>query len=293
LRDLIADEALQWEAISGEVRGIRERWSKKTDIGRRRTIATDAPTVEIDLDQVLVEKEPITIVLSEKGWVRALKGHQDDLSKFDFKQGDGLKRAVKAMTTDKVLVFATNGKFYTLDASQLPGGRGHGEPLRLMVDIEETADFVEIFVHQQGRKLIVASTSGHGFVVAEDEVLASTRKGKQVLNVDAAAEARICVPAEGDYVATVGDNRKMLVFALAELNEMARGKGVYMQRFKGGSLSDVRVFAKAAGLTWLDAAGRTYTLAWGDLKEWVGERAQAGRIVPKGFPRSNKFGPAF
>jgi topoisomerase-4 subunit A len=242
---------------------------------------------------VLVEREPITIVLSEKGWVRALKGHQDDLSKLDFKQGDGLKRAVKSMTTDKVLVFATNGKFYTLDASQLPGGRGHGEPLRLMVDIEQTADFVEIFVHQPGRKLVVASTSGHGFVVAEDEVIASTRKGKQILNVDAAAEARVCVPAEGDYVATVGDNRKMLVFALTELNEMARGKGVFLQRFKDGSLSDVRVFSKAAGLTWLDAAGRTYTLAWSDLKEWIGERAQSGRIVPKGFPRSNKFGPAF
>ncbi|MGD9802708.1 MAG: DNA topoisomerase IV subunit A [Hyphomicrobiaceae bacterium] len=293
LRDLVADEGRQWEAISGEIREVRERWSKKTELGRRRSVAEDAPTVEIDLEQMLVEKEPITIVLSEKGWVRALKGHQDDLSKVDFKQGDALKRAVKASTTDKVLVFATNGKFYTLDASHLPGGRGHGEPLRLMVDIEETADFVEIFVHQAGRKLIVASTSGHGFLVAEDEVMASTRKGKQVLNVDAPFEARVCVPAAGDHIATVGDNRKMLVFALADVNEMARGKGVYLQRFKDGALSDVRVFAKTDGLTWLDAAGRTYTLSWGDLKDWVGERAQSGRVVPKGFPRSNKFGPAF
>jgi topoisomerase-4 subunit A len=293
LRDLVADEGRQWEVISGEIREIRERWSKKTELGRRRTASEEAPTVDIDLDQVLVEKEPITIVLSDKGWVRALKGHQDDLAKVDFKQGDGLKRAVKAMTTDKVLVFTTSGKFYTLDASQLPGGRGHGEPLRLMVDVEETADFVEIFVHQPGRKLLVAATSGHGFVVAEDEVIASTRKGKQILNVETGAEAKVCVPAAGDHVATVGDNRKMLVFALSEVNEMARGKGVFLQRFKDGALSDVRVFAKAHGLTWLDAAGRTYTLSWGDLKEWQGERAQSGRVVPKGFPRSNRFGPAF
>ncbi len=293
LMDLVASEDKQWETISGEIRGVRERWSKKTEIGKRRSSVEDAPTVDIDIDQMLIEKEPVTIVLSEKGWVRALKGHQDDLSKVEFKQGDALKRAIKASTTDKILVFATNGKFYTLEANQLPGGRGHGEPLRIMVDIEETADFVEMFVHQPGRKLIVAATSGHGFVVPEDEVVASTRKGKQILNVEAPYEARVCVPANGDQVATVGDNRKMLVFALSEVNEMARGKGVYLQRFKDGSLSDVRVFATGDGLTWLDPAGRTFTLSWSELKDWIGERAQSGRTVPKGFPRSNKFGPGF
>jgi topoisomerase-4 subunit A len=293
LKTLVASEEQQWDKISGEIREIRSRWSKKTENGRRRTLVTDAPTVDVDLDQAMIEKEPVTILLSEKGWVRAMKGHQDDLSKVEFKQGDALKRAIKASTTDKLLVFATNGKFYTLEASQLPGGRGHGEPLRLMVDIEETADFVEMLVHQPGRKLIVAATSGHGFVVPEDEVVASTRKGKQVLNVELPVEARVCVPANGDHVATVGDNRRLLVFALSEVNEMSRGKGVFLQRFKDGSLSDVRVFAKADGLTWLDPAGRTFTLSWGDLKDWIGERAQAGRTVPKGFPRSNKFGPAF
>ncbi|MDX2158289.1 MAG: DNA topoisomerase IV subunit A [Hyphomicrobiaceae bacterium] len=293
LQSLVASEEKQWEAISAEIRSIRERWSKKTELGRRRTAVEDAPTVDVDIDQALIEKEPVTIVLSEKGWVRALKGHQDDLSKLDFKQGDGFKRAIKASTTDKVIVFATNGKFYTLEASQLPGGRGHGEPLRLMVDIEETADFVEMFVHQPGRKLLVAATTGHGFVVPEDEVVASTRKGKQVLNVEAPAEARICVPVAGDHVATIGDNRKMLVFRLDEVNEMTRGKGVYLQRFKDGNLADVRVFAKADGLTWLDPAGRTFTLSWAELKEWIGERAQSGRVAPKGFPRSNRFGPAF
>jgi topoisomerase-4 subunit A len=293
LRELLGSEERQWETIGAQVREIRERWSKKTPLGQRRTTVADAPTVDVDLDQILIEKEPVTIVLSEKGWVRALKGHQDDLSKLEFKQSDGLKRAIKASTTDKVLVFATNGKFYTLEASQLPGGRGQGEPLRLMVDIEETADFVEMFTHQPGRKLIVAATSGHGFVVPEDEVVAATRKGKQILNVEAPYEARVCVPAAGDHVATVGDNRKMLVFRLDEVNEMTRGKGVYLQRFKEGALADVRVFAKADGLTWLDPAGRTFTLDWSELRDWVGERAQAGRIVPKGFPRSNRFGPAF
>ena len=241
----------------------------------------------------MIEKEPITVILSDKGWVRAMKGHQDDLSKLEFKQGDGLKRAIKASTTDKLLVFATNGKFFTLEASQLPGGRGHGEPVRLMVDLEENHDFVDIFVHEPGRKLVVASSGGYGFIVPEDEVVASTRKGKQVLNVTEPEEAKVCVPADGDVVATMGENRKMLVFALDEMNEMARGKGVILQRFKDGALADVRVFRKSEGLTWLDSAGRTFTLSWSELKEWVGERAQAGRMAPKGFPRSNKFGPAF
>ncbi|MBN9266898.1 MAG: DNA topoisomerase IV subunit A, partial [Hyphomicrobium sp.] len=245
--------------------------------------------------QALIEKEPITVILSEKGWIRALKGHPEDLSKLDFKHGDGLKRAVRASTTDKLLVFTTNGKFFTLEGSQLPGGRGHGEPVRLMVDLEESHEIVDMFVHEPGRKLIVAATSGHGFIVPEDEVLASTRKGKQVLNVDADAEARVCVPVppSANMCATIGENRRMLVFSLEEINEMTRGKGIILQRFKDGGLSDVRPFEKKAGLTWLDSAGRTYTLESSELKEWVGQRAQAGRTAPKGFPRSNRFGPAF
>jgi topoisomerase-4 subunit A len=293
LKALVASEDLQWTRIAEEIRGVREKWSKRTEPGRRRTDLADAPVIEVDLDQALIEKEPITVILSEKGWLRALKGHQDDLGKLDFKQGDSLKRAIKASTTDKILVFATNGKFFTLEASQLPGGRGHGEPVRLMVDLEETADIVEMFVYESGRRLLVGATSGHGFIVPEDEVVASTRKGKQVMNVDAPAEARLCVPADGDHVATVGENRKMLVFRLDEVNEMGRGKGVILQRFKDGGLSDARVFTKSEGLTWLDAAGRTFTLPWGELRDWTGERAQAGRLAPKGFPRSNRFGPAF
>jgi len=293
LQQLLASEDMQWQKIAEEVRETREAYSKKTELGRRRTSFAEPPEIEVDLEQVMVEKEPITVILSEKGWIRALKGHLDDLSKLDFKQGDRLKRAVKAMTTDKLLVFATNGKFYTLSGNELPGGRGHGEPIRLMIDLEESHDVLELFVHQPGRKLLVASTSGHGFVVPEDEVIASTRKGRQVLNVSEPDEAKVCVPAQGDMVATVGDNRKMLIFPLSEVNEMARGKGVILQRIKDGKLADVRVFNKADGLTWVDAAGRTFTLSANDLADWIGQRAQAGKVVPKGFPRANRFGPAF
>ena len=293
LRQLLKSDEQQWDHIAAQVREVQTTWSKKTEVGRRRTDFAQAPTIEIDLEQAMIDKEPVTVILSEKGWIRALKGHPEDLSKLDFKQGDSLKRAVRASTTDKVLLFATNGKFFTLEASQLPGGRGQGEPVRLMVELEESADIVDMFVHEPGRKLLLGATSGHGFVVPEDEVLASTRKGKQVLNVEAPVEARVCVPAHGDHVATLGDNRKMLVFRLDEVNEMARGKGVFLQRFKDGGLTDARVFAKADGLTWMDPAGRTFTLAWSELAEWVGERAQAGRLVPKGFPRSTRFGRAF
>lgn len=293
LKQLLKSEDLQWEKITDEVKATRERYSKKTALGRRRTAFAEAPDVDADLDSALVEKEPVTIILSQKGWIRALKGHQDDLSKIEFKQGDDLKRAIKASTTDKLILLATNGKFFTLEASQLPGGRGHGEPVRLMVDLEENHDFREIFVHDASRKLLVASTGGYGFIVPEDEVVALTRKGKQVLNVSEPEEACVVVPVEGDHVATIGENRKMLVFKLDEVNEMTRGKGVILQRFKDGVLADVRVFRKTEGLTWLDSAGREFTLSWSDLRDWVGERAQAGRLAPKGFPRSNLFGPRF
>jgi topoisomerase IV subunit A len=293
LKSLLKSEDLQWDRITDEVKATRERYSKKTELGRRRSAFADAPEIDADLEDVLAEKEPVTVILSEKGWIRTMKGHMDDTSKLEFKQGDDLKRAVHAQTTDKLIVFATNGKFFTLDVAQLPGGRGHGEPVRLMVDLEENQDFVECFVHDPARKLLVASTGGYGFVVAEEEVVASTRKGKQVLNVGDGEEACVCVPADGDHVATIGENRKMLVFKLDEVNEMARGKGTILQRFKDGALSDARVFVKKQGLTWLDSAGREFTLPWSDLSDWAGDRSQAGKVAPKGFPRSNKFGPAF
>ena len=293
LKKLLKSDDLQWERIAEEVRATRERYSNKTELGARRTSFAEAPEIEVDLDRAMIEKEPVTVVLSEKGWIRAMKGHVDDTSRLEFKQGDTLKRALHASTTDKLLAFTTNGRVFTLEASQLPGGRGHGEPVRLMIDLEENHDVAELFTYEPGRKLLVASTGGYGFIVPEDEVVASTRKGRQVLNVSEPDEAKVCIPVDGDQVAIIGENRKLLVFALDQINEMSRGKGMILQRFKGGGLSDVRVFKKADGLTWLDSAGRTFTLTWRELRDWLGVRAQAGRIAPKGFPRSNKFGPSF
>jgi topoisomerase-4 subunit A len=293
LKALLKSEEEQWERVADEVKATREAYSKKTALGRRRSGFAEAPAIEVDLGQAMIEKEPITVILSEKGWIRAMKGHMDDPSKLEFKQGDQLLRAVKASTTDKLLLLATNGKVFTLTGDQLPGGRGHGEPVRLMVELEENHSFVEIFVHVPGRKLLIAATSGHGFVVPEDEMVAMTRKGKQVMNLTEPEEARLIVPAEGDTVAVIGENRKMLVFPLEEVNEMGRGKGVRLQRYKDGGLSDVRVFKKADGLSWLDAACRVYTLPMAELRDWIGERAQAGRLAPRGFPKSNRFGPAF
>ena len=285
---LLKSEDEQWKRIAGQIRETRAAFGSKTELGRRRTQFDDAPTIDVDLDQVMIEKEPITLILSEKGWLRALRGHQDDMSKVQFKQGDRLKCAVKAQTTDRIVIFATNGKFFTLAGDKLPGGRGHGEPVRLMIDLEESADIVTLFVHDPERKLLVASTSANGFVVAEKDIVAMTRKGKQVLNVSGADEAALVTPAHGDMIAVIGENRKMLVFPLSEVNEMGRGRGVRLQRYKDGGLSDAKVFSKADGLTWLDAAGRLFKAD--DLMEWQGARAQAGRMAPKGFPRNNKFG---
>jgi len=240
----------------------------------------------------MVEREPITVVVSEKGWIRAMKGHAVDVAKLEFKAGDALLTAFPAETTDKVLIFSTSGRFYTLVGDKLPGGRGQGEPIRLMVDMDEGEDIVAAFVHRPERKLLVASTIARGFVVPESEVVAITRKGKQVLSLDAGEEARICIAAAGDQVAAVGENRKLLIFPLSQVPEMPRGKGVRLQRYKDGGLSDARVFAGKDGLSWEDSSGRTHVRTLTELRDWRGERAQAGRIAPQGFPRSNRFGAA-
>jgi topoisomerase-4 subunit A len=277
--------------ISSEIKDIKGKFGQKTELGRRRTGFAEAPEVEVDVAAAMIEKEPVTAVLSEKGWIRALRGHLDDASTLQYKEGDTLKRARSAMTTDTLVLFATNGKFYSIGADKLPGGRGHGEPVRLMVDLEENHEIVEMFVHRPGRKLLVASSAGYGFVVAEDDVVAMTRKGKQVLNVSPPDEALVCAPVEGDMVAVIGENRKMLCFELKELNEMSRGRGVRLQRYKDGGMADAKVYTKADGLTWIDSSNRTWTVT--ELRDWTGTRAQAGRLPPKGFPKANHFGPNF
>jgi topoisomerase-4 subunit A len=294
LKALLGSKDRQWKTIADEIKALKDQFGQKTVLGKRRTSFADAPEgVEIELAEAMIEKEPVTIVLSEKGWIRAIKGHHTEPESLAFKEGDRLKSFVKAQTTDTILLFATNGRFYSLGADKLPGGRGHGEPFRLMIDIEEAGDAVELFVHQPGRKLLVAGTSGHGFIVAEDEVLAQTRKGKQVLNVPAGSEAAVCTPVDGDSIAVIGDNRKLLLFPLKELPEMPRGKGVRLQRYKDGGLADAKTFSKKVGLTYIDSANRSFTLSSAGLREWWGVRAQAGRLPPRGFPKSGKFGPSF
>ncbi len=235
----------------------------------------------------MIDREPITVVCSQMGWIRAMTGHIDLARELKFKDGDASRFVFHAETTDRLLVFGSNGRFYTISASNLPGGRGMGEPLRLMVDLPNEAQIVALFIHQPDRKLLVASSSGDGFVVPENEVVAQTKSGKQVLNVRGETSALVCHPVNGDSVATVGENRKVLVFGLDELPEMGRGKGVRLQKYKDGGLSDATTFSRAEGLSWLDPAGRTRTQT--ELDEWTGKRASAGRMAPRGFPRDNKF----
>ncbi|ODR94244.1 DNA topoisomerase IV subunit A [Methyloceanibacter superfactus] len=295
LKSLLASKDKQWKRIGDEIKGLKTEFGEKTELGRRRTGFEEAPEgVDVELAEAMIEKEPVTIVLSEKGWIRSIKGHNAEAGSLSFKEGDRLKRTRAAQTTDTLLLFATNGRFYSLGADKLPGGRGHGEPFRLMVDIEDAGDSVDLFVFEPGRKLLVASTTGYGFIVAEDEVVAMTRKGKQILNVKGNDEAAVCAPVgDGDSVAVIGDNRKLLLFPLKELPEMPRGKGVRLQRYKDGGLADAKIFKKKDGLTYVDAADRTFTLSAADLREWWGARAQAGRLPPRGFPKSGLFGKRF
>ena len=290
LEALLASERKQWGEIARQIGELKKDYGPDTPLGKRRTSFAEAS--DVDLEEVataMIEREPITVILSEKGWIRAVKGHTGEVDEKGFKTGDRLKLMVHAQTTDKLLLLTTGGKVYTLFGDRLPGGRSQGEPVRLMVDIEEGQDIVELFVHRPGRKRVIASRKGDGFIVAEDELIANTRKGKQVLNVSGAEEARLIVPVEGDMVAVVGENRKLLVFALDQLPEMGRGKGVRLQKYKDGGLSDLKTFAASAGLTWTDSSGRTYSKSMADLGEWVAERATAGRQPPTGFPRNNRF----
>jgi topoisomerase IV subunit A len=289
LKGLLASEDQQWESIAGEVKAVKEQYSQKTALGKRRTHFAEAPNVEAELDEIMVEKEPVTVVCSEKGWIRSMKGHIEDTASLLYKDGDRERFIIRAMTTDKIMLFVSSGKFFTLDASKLPGGRGHGEPIRLMADVDASDQIVSLFVYQPGTKRLVASSEGDGFVVAAEECVANTRKGKQVLNVKAPVEAQVCVvvPAGADSVASIGENRKLVIFKLSEIPEMSRGKGVRLQKFKDGGLSDVQCFVLKEGLAWTDTSGRSFAVT--DLAEWLGERAQAGRMPPKGFPKNNKF----
>ena len=291
LQKLLGSDAEQWKRISEQIKEVRTAFGPKTAIGKRRTQFAEAPEHdEAAIEEALVEREPITVVVSEKGWIRALRGHVADLSGVVFKQDNSLKFAFPAETTSKCLIFATNGRFYTVDAAKLPGGRGHGEPIRLFIDLEQESDLISVETFKGGRKFLVAAHDGRGFIVPEDECLANTRKGKQVLNVKMPNEARAVTTIEGELVASIGDNRKMVIFPLDQVPEMTRGRGVRLQRYKDGGLSDVKTFKASEGLTWVDSAGRSFSLTLKELADWRGNRSDAGRLPPKGFPKSNQFG---
>jgi topoisomerase-4 subunit A len=287
LEDLLDSPDLQWDSIANQLRETKKLFGKDYEGGARRTQFAIAGEVEDVPIEAMIDREPITVVCSQMGWIRAMTGHIDLTRELKFKDGDGPRFAFHAETTDRLLVFGANGRFYTLSASNLPGGRGMGEPLRLMVDLPNDADIVGLYIHKPDRKLLVASSAGDGFIVPENDVVAQTRSGKQVLNVRDGVRALVCTPMTGDAIAVVGENRKVLVFMADELPEMGRGKGVRLQKYKDGGLSDATSFTLAEGLSWSDPAGRTRTET--DLAEWTGKRASAGRMAPRGFPRDNKF----
>jgi topoisomerase-4 subunit A len=294
LKKLVGSEKLQTEKLVEEIKAIDQKFGLKTALGKRRTEIAKAEDVEKILataEEVAemataIEREPITIVCSDKLWIRSLKGHQEQSDAVKYREGDRGRFWLHAETTDRLMLFATDGRFFTLDCAKLPGGRGLGEPVRDFLDLPPEADIVSMFVHRDGRKLLLAATSGHGFVTMEDEAVAMTRSGKKVMNVPPGIESAVCTVAEGDSVAVLGENRKLLIFPAEEVPELGRGRGVILQRYRDGHLVDARVFTWKEGLR--DSNGRSFGPA--ELKEYRGERAQAGRIVPRGFSKANRFG---
>ncbi|MBR0872338.1 DNA topoisomerase IV subunit A [Bradyrhizobium tropiciagri] len=289
IEGLLGSEAQQWAKVGEQVTKVRDMFGPKTPLGKRRTTFADAPEHDLAaMEEAFVEREPCTVVISEKGWVRTLKGHVEDLSGLAFKTDDKLEHSFYAETTSKLLLFATNGKFYSLDVAKLPGGRGHGEPIRMFIDLEQDAAIIALFVNKGERKFLIASSEGQGFIVKEEDCVSNTRKGKQVLNVEMPNEARAITTVAGDTVAVIGSNHKMVLFGLDQVPEMARGRGVRLQKYTSATLSDVAVFDSKTGLTWKDSAGRERSMTMKELADWRGNRADAGRLA-HGLPTSNKF----
>src|SRR5215813_1445772 len=292
IKGLLGSETEQWAKVGEQVKKVRDLFGPKTPLGKRRTTFADAPEHDLAaIEEAFVEREPVTVVVSDKGWVRTMKGHMADLSGLTFKTDDKLGQAFFAESTSKLLLFATNGKFYSLDVAKLPGGRGHGEPIRMFIDLDQDASVVSVFVNKGERKFLVASSEGQGFIVKEEDCVSNTRKGKQVLNVTAPNEARAITTVGGDQVAVIGSNHKMVIFPIDQVPEMARGRGVRLQKYTSATLSDVATFDSKAGLAWKDSAGRDQSMTMKELADWRGNRADAGRLA-HGLPKSNKFGRA-
>ncbi len=286
LNTLLGDPALRWTRIAEELEQTRQKFGAGPLGARRTAIGTPPPEIAVSAD-AFVEREPITVILSEKGWARAVRGHLADGGELRFKEGDRLRLLVPCETTDRLCVFGTNGRAYILRAGDLPRGRGDGQPIRVLAELSNEDDLAALFVWREGTRHLVATQKGRGFVVRADDLLTDRHAGKQVLNLKSGEEALLCIPAEGDHVAVVGENRKLLIFPLEQVPELPRGSGVILQRYQRGGLRDARVFTLAQGLSWrLGDRVRTET----DLRPWLGERAQAGKLPPNGFPKSGRFG---
>ena len=289
IETLLESPGEQWSRISDQVKAIKNEYNLKTVLGARRTSFSNLPEIDIDLSRAFIQKEPITVVMSEKGWIRAIKGHSSDKSVIKYKDDDKERFFLQCLTTDKLIIFASNGKFYTIGADKLPGGRGNGEPIRLLIDLENDHEPVGMFVYNSDRNLLVASSDGYGFRVKESDIVASTKGGRKTLNVKGDAEAIRCIEIVGEKIASIGENRKILVFNIDELPEMTRGKGVRLQKYKDGGLADVTTFKEDEGLSFIDSSGRSNTVQ--DWKILQGRRAGAGRLAPRGFSRQGLFSP--
>ena len=286
LEELLGDEGKRWLAIAAEIRQMKEKFGKKTALGRRRTEFSEvAEEIEVPLE-ALIEKEPITVILSQKGWIRSLKGHVSLTDEFKFKDDDALQIALHAQTTDKLVIMDSSGKFFNVAANEIPSGRGFGQPLRLMIDVANNDEVVSMFVFEPKASYLIASKRGYGFIIDENHIIAQTRNGRKIMNVSEGDAAMFCLKVTGDMVAIVGDNRKLLVFKSEEIPTLARGRGVGLQKYKDGGLSDIQFFNEADGFSFNRSGGVSTEK---ELLTWLGHRAQVGKLVPFGFPKNNKF----
>ena len=286
LEILVNSEDKRWEAIAEEIRKIKDKYSKKTALGRRRTDFAEPPAdIEVPVE-AWIEKEPITVILSQKGWIRCLKGYSDLNENFKFKDDDTLAFAIHAQTTDKIVILDNKGKFFNIAANDIPSGRGFGQPVRLMIDLANSDEVVSMFVYEPKASYLLASDKAYGFIVDENHILAQTRNGRKIMNVADDENVKFCVKMTGDYAAIVGDNRKLLVFKAEEIPTMARGRGVLLQKYKDGHITDIQIFNGEEGFSYNRAGGISTEK---ELITWLGHRAQVGKLVPFGFPKSNKF----
>ncbi|MBQ4399672.1 MAG: DNA topoisomerase IV subunit A, partial [Alphaproteobacteria bacterium] len=283
---LVNSEDKRWLAIAEEIKRIKEKYGKKTAIGRRRTDFSEPPAeIEVPVE-AWIEKEPITVILSQKGWIRCLKGYSDLNESFKFKDDDTLAFALHAQTTDKIVMLDNKGKFFSINANDIPSGRGFGQPVRLMIDLANSDEVVAMFVYEPKANYLVASDKAYGFIVDENHILAQTRNGRKIMNVADNENVKFCIKMTGDYVAIVGDNRKLLVFKAEEIPSMARGHGVLLQKYRDGHITDIQIFNGEEGFSYNRAGGVSVEK---ELITWLGHRAQVGKTVPFGFPKNNKF----